>query len=74
MGGGKGTSGARAWVGGGGRASNGMNNGTGAEVAGAPSADSALSSPHWLLQEVTPLACTCPPSLGHPCLGQAGLD
>lgn len=43
----------------------GMNNGTGAEVAEALSADSALSSTHWLLQEVAPPACTCLPSLGY---------
>lgn len=39
----------------------GMNNGTGAEVAGALSADSALSSPHGLLQKTAPPAPASPP-------------
>lgn len=50
----------------------GMNNGTGAEVAGALSVDSALSSTRWLLQEAAPPTCTCLLSLGHP-VGPAAL-
>lgn len=54
-----------------------MNNGTGAEVAEALSADSALSSACWLLQEIPPprppcTSRTCPPSSGHRGLDKAG--
>lgn len=70
MGGGKGISQDWAWV----RLKEaeplmGMNNGRGAEVAGALSADSAFSSTHWLLREVAPPACTCLSSSGHAVAG-----